>query len=227
MRAGCIKTTCPHPRRLPWICLKIVFTTGCDGQGRDWATYGPHRAGSATALARLLMAAGVQDQAWETRTATGTRSLFGPSLHGLAGLVAAEASLCWRRYRPFAGVSSSAAVSGVDLGAKMPLSGLVGAAGFGCYGKSRRGVTDQAGEAAGGASPPCASAPHRCAEFACSGRARLPNQRQGGHERDHDVGDGVCGDTRAGLRTVPLGCPQSRAPAVCRALRVRGARGWH
>ena len=133
------------------------IVTGCDGQGRDWAAYGRLRADSATALARLLVAAGVPDQPRETRTAGGTRSLFGPSLHGLAGLVAEEFSLRWRRYRPFAGVPSIADRGAADPAARMPRP-----AGWGrpisAATANPVGEAGQADQAAGGASPPLASA---------------------------------------------------------------------
>jgi hypothetical protein len=81
----------------------IVFITGCDARGHDFATHGSRRAASAAALARSLVSAGAPDQPWESYTPTGTRSLFGPSLHALARLSADESSMRWRRYRPFTG----------------------------------------------------------------------------------------------------------------------------
>jgi len=162
------------------------IVTGCDGQGRDWATHGHYRADSAAALARLLVAAGVPDQPWETRTAAGTRSLFGPSLHGLAGLVAEESSLRWRRYRPFAGVPSSADRGAADLPSKLPRPAGRGRP-ISASTAFPVGDTGQAAEVAGGASPPLASAtitmPRVCAPALPLPRARLQPKKETDHAR--------------------------------------------
>jgi hypothetical protein len=56
----------------------------CVWDYREW--YARLGAGAPMELARMLVEAGCPDQPWETRTRTGTRSLFGPSLQRLARL---------------------------------------------------------------------------------------------------------------------------------------------
>ena len=46
--------------------------------------------GAVCALARLLVAEGIPDSAWETKGADGGRRLFGPSFHRLAKLTVSE-----------------------------------------------------------------------------------------------------------------------------------------
>jgi hypothetical protein len=115
----------------------IRMTTGTDAKGRDFAAHAQHRASSCAALARLLVAEGVPDQPWRSVTAAGTPSLRGPSLHRVAGIVAEESSLRWRRWRPFGGAPIASELAGMDPAAKTAPSRGAGAADFGGYGFPR------------------------------------------------------------------------------------------
>ena len=57
--------------------------------------------GAAMKLARLLVREGCPDQPWGTRTSTGTRSLFGPSLYRLAKLRVEESDRGGLKQRQF------------------------------------------------------------------------------------------------------------------------------
>lgn len=68
-----------------WEQRVVVMHIRSDGQGRDFATCGQHRASSCAELAKLLVDAGFPDGAWHSVTRAGTISMYGPSLHRLAG----------------------------------------------------------------------------------------------------------------------------------------------
>jgi hypothetical protein len=97
---------------------------------RDHAQHGGHQSDSCTGLARALMAAGTPDSAWRSMTASGVPSLFGPSLHRLARLVASESDkggLRWVKWRPFPGRAATHDLSGA-VDAPEAVSLLAGAA---------------------------------------------------------------------------------------------------
>jgi hypothetical protein len=81
----------------------IVIQTSVDSKGRSSARCGERTTGSVSAMARLLVGEGVEDQPWESYTSTGTRSLFGPSFYRVATIIASESDtrpLRWRKFAP-------------------------------------------------------------------------------------------------------------------------------
>ena len=103
---------------------------------RDHAQHGGHQSDSCTGLARALMASGTPDSAWRSVTASGAPSLFGPSLHRLARLVASESDaggLRWVKWRPFPGRAATNDLSGaVDAPEAASLLAGAGHAGTAC-----------------------------------------------------------------------------------------------
>ena len=104
----------------------IIIMTWQDGHS-DRARCGTIEADNITAVARLLVAAGVEDQPWRTITRTGTPSLSGKSVHRLARIIAVETDkgLRWARYRQFSfrpnpQVRGSAASGPNDLPRTLP-----------------------------------------------------------------------------------------------------------
>ena len=80
----------------------IRIDIGAGPNGAEWAEAGAQRAGSLTALARVLVSAGAPDQAWQAGWRGKPASLTGRSLHHLACIEVrdGEAGIRWGAYRP-------------------------------------------------------------------------------------------------------------------------------
>jgi hypothetical protein len=77
-----------RPTRVGTHGAPILDIASVTWNGRTYEARSTH--GSTMRLARALVAAGCEDQPWEARTPTGLRTVFGKSLHGLAGLTISE-----------------------------------------------------------------------------------------------------------------------------------------
>ena len=66
----------------------VPWRAWCEWGGEHWAVFSSH--GAVMALARVLVAAGCEDQPWEALGEDGARVLYGPSLLRISRLTFSE-----------------------------------------------------------------------------------------------------------------------------------------